>query len=61
MLCLIALGAVIYYTFTTAPLKILVLAGMLALAFGVKLLMSLSRRNEGQSLKDHFRGAETKS
>ena len=53
-LCLVALAAVIYYTLTTAPLKILVLAGMLALAFGVELLMFLSRHNETQDIKEHF-------
>lgn len=54
VLCLVALGAVIYYTLTTAPLKILVLASMLALAFGVELLMFLFRRDEIQSFKEHF-------
>ena len=59
VLCLVALGAVFYYTITTAPLKILVLVGMLALAFGVELLMFLFRRDESQDLKEHFSGTKT--
>lgn len=54
-----ALGAVFYYTITTAPLKILVLLVMLALAFCVELLMFLFRRSEGQDIKEHFSGSKT--
>ena len=44
LLCLIALGAVVYYALTTEPLTVLVLAGMLAVAFGVEILLVLLRR-----------------
>jgi amino acid transporter len=57
LLCLVALGAVVYYTFTTAPLTVLVLVGMVAVAFSVEVLLLLLRRPR-VNLKEHFRPRE---
>jgi amino acid transporter len=53
LLCLIALGAVVYYAFTTAPLTVLVLVGMLAVSFAVEILL-LALRRPKVNLADQF-------
>ncbi len=49
LLCVIALGAVIHYALTPEPSTILVLAGMLVIAFGMEMILLLLRDPVGKS------------
>ncbi|MDQ3797019.1 MAG: APC family permease [Pseudomonadota bacterium] len=54
LLCLMALAAVVYYTLTTNPLMILVLAGMLIASFAVEIALVVVRRPRVK-FKEQFR------
>jgi amino acid transporter len=50
-ICLSALGALVWYTAATAPLKLLVLAFMLAMAFAIE---AIYRKVSGRSIRPFF-------
>ena len=54
LLCLVAFVAVVYYTFTTEPLTVLVLVAMLVVSFSVEIVLFLLR-GQGSGLGEHFR------
>lgn len=54
LLCLVAFVAVVYYTFTTEPLTVLVLVAMLVVSFAVEIVLFLLR-DQGPGLGEHFR------
>ena len=54
LLCLVAFVAVVYYTITTQPSTVLVLVAMLAVSFGVEIILLLVRRPK-VGFGEHFR------
>lgn len=58
LLCLLALGAVLYYTLTTDPATVWVLVGMVVVSFAVQILLLVVRRPR-VNLKEQFRPRTT--